>query len=235
MTAQFRNIRISISVWFAAVIMLLCIFAPEGSALTGLLCSLAHETGHLIFIKVFGAKVKSLSLGVYGMRIECSGNLKVSHSKEAVISFAGPAVNILLSLAALIIHYTRLFYINALLAVSFVCASAVHAAETPASGPAPKSALVLATDYAAADGVTDVADALQRCIDENPHRTIYFPDGEYLLSHPIATPADPARAVTLRLADFAFLKAAPGWAHTNAMVRLGARAPANNNRAPGSV
>ena len=117
MTAQFRNIRISISVWFAVVIMLLCIFAPEGSALTGLLCSLAHETGHLIFIKVFGAKVKSLSLGVYGMRIECSGNLKVSHSKEAVISFAGPAVNLLLSLLALTVHNTRLFYINVLLAV----------------------------------------------------------------------------------------------------------------------
>ena len=101
--------------------------------------------------------------------------------------------------------------------------------------PAAAAAFVLATDYAAADGVTDAADALQRCIDENPHRTIFFPDGEYLLSHPIATPADPARAVTLRLSDFAFLKAAPDWAHTNAMVRLGARAPANNNRAPGSV
>ena len=94
---------------------------------------------------------------------------------------------------------------------------------------------VLATDYAPADGATDAADALQRCIDENPHRTIYFPDGEYLLSHPIATPADPAKAVTLRLADFAFLKAVPDWSDTNAMVRLGARAPANNNRAPGSV
>jgi hypothetical protein len=130
---------------------------------------------------------------------------------------------------------TKLFLATALLAASFACASAVHAAEAPASGPAPKATFVLATDYATADGVTDAADALQRCIDENPHRTIYFPDGEYLLSHPIATPADPARAVTLRLSDFAFLKAAPDWAHTSAMVRLGARAPANNNRAPGSV
>lgn len=49
------------------------------------------------------------------------------------------------------------------------------------------------------------------------------------------TPPQTARAVTLRLSDFAFLKAAPDWTHTNAMVRLGARAPANNNRAPGSV
>ena len=121
-------------------------------------------------------------------------------------------------------------------AVALACGPNVRAAEAPApTAPAAAAALVLATDYAAADGVTDAADALQRCIDENPHRTIYFPDGEYLLSHPIATSADPARAVTLRLSDFAFLKAAPDWAHTNAMVRLGARAPANNNRAPGSV
>ena len=115
--------------------------------------------------------------------------------------------------------------------LALACALEARADEAPAAA----AAFVLATDYAAADGVTDAADALQRCIDENPHRTIFFPDGEYLLSHPIATPADPARAVTLRLSDFAFLKAAPDWAHTNAMVRLGARAPANNNRAPGSV
>ena len=122
------------------------------------------------------------------------------------------------------------------IAVALACGPNVRAAEAPApAAPATAAAFVLATDYAAADGVTDAADALQRCIDENPHRTIYFPDGEYLLSHPIATPADPTRAVTLRLSDFAFLKAAPDWAHTNAMVRLGARAPANNNRAPGSV
>ena len=81
----------------------------------------------------------------------------------------------------------------------------------------------------------DAADALQALIDANPHRTIHIPDGEYVLTHPVATPADPARAVSLRLDDFAFLIAAPDWAHTNAMVRLGARAPANNNRARGSV
>ena len=81
----------------------------------------------------------------------------------------------------------------------------------------------------------DAADALQALIDASPHRTIYLPDGEYVLSHPVATPADPARAVSLRLADFAFLVAAPDWAHSNAMVRLGGIHPANNNRAPGSV
>ncbi len=31
----------------------------------------------------------------------------------------------------------------------------------------------------------DVAKALQQLIDEHPNRTLYFPDGEYLLSKPI--------------------------------------------------
>lgn len=118
-----------------------------------------------------------------------------------------------------------------LFVASFACASALCAAEPSAVAESVPNAPVVFTPVPG----EDAADALQRCIDENPHRTIHIPDGEYLLSHPIATPADPARAVSLRLSDFAFLKAAPDWAHTNAMVRLGARAPANNNRAPGSV
>jgi len=41
------------------------------------------------------------------------------------------------------------------------------------------------TDYVPNDGKTDVADALQAVIDENPNRTIYFPDGIYLISKDI--------------------------------------------------
>lgn len=40
---------------------------------------------------------------------------------------------------------------------------------------------LFATDYFPADGVTDVSDALQQLIDENPNRTIFFPDGDYLI------------------------------------------------------
>ena len=102
--------------------------------------------------------------------------------------------------------------------------------------------LALATIAASAQDVVfapvpgeDAADALQALIDANPRRAIYIPDGEYVLSHPVATPADPARAVSLRLSDFAVLKAASGWAHTNAMIRLGGIHPANNNRSFGSL
>ena len=106
----------------------------------------------------------------------------------------------------------------------------------PAFAAAAFAAAAAAQDLVFAPaGGEDAADALQALIDANPHRTIHIPDGEYLLSHPIATPADPARAVSLRLADFAFLKAAPGWTAGEPLVRLGARAPANDNRSPGSV
>ena len=79
-----------------------------------------------------------------------------------------------------------------------------------------------------ADGVTDVSDAIQKIIEANPNRTLFFPDGVYRLTKPICTPADPARSVSLKLADFAVLQASPDWDSPEAMVRLGAIYPANN-------
>ena len=56
---------------------------------------------------------------------------------------------------------------------------------------------VVVTDYVEANTGKDVSDAIQKIIDENPHRTIYFPDGEYILAKPICTPANGANAVNL--------------------------------------
>ena len=80
----------------------------------------------------------------------------------------------------------------------------------------------------------DVADDIQRIIDNNPNRTIFFPDGEYLISHPICTPADPKKSVDLQLSNYAVIRAMAGWDHEEAMVRLGAIHPANDIRTPGS-
>ena len=93
---------------------------------------------------------------------------------------------------------------------------------------------VVVTDYVKANTGEDVSDAIQKIIDENPHRTIYFPDGEYILAKPICTPANPENAVSIHLSDFATLKAADGWNHTEAMVRLGASEPFNTIYVNGS-
>ena len=85
------------------------------------------------------------------------------------------------------------------------------------------------------EGEGDVAAELQALIDASPNRTIHVPDGVYVLSRPVATPADPRRAVSLHLADFAVLKAAPDFPPREPLLRLGGIHPANDIRTPGSV
>ena len=89
-------------------------------------------------------------------------------------------------------------------------------------------------EFVQADGKTDVADAIQRVIDANPNRTLWFPDGTYLVSKPICTPAHPKKSVDLQLSNYAVIKAAPGWTNSEAMVRLGGIHAANDIRTPGS-
>ena len=93
---------------------------------------------------------------------------------------------------------------------------------------------VVVTDYLKANTGEDVSDAIQKIIDENPMRTIYFPDGEYILAKPICTSGKGGKAVSLHLSTFATLKAADGWDHTEAMVRLGGAQPYNNIHLNGS-
>jgi hypothetical protein len=93
---------------------------------------------------------------------------------------------------------------------------------------------IVVTDYVQADTGLDVSDAIQRIINENPHRTIYFPDGEYVLAKPICTSAKPENAVHLELSRFATLKASDDWADSEAMIRLGGAEPFNTIYVNGS-
>ena len=101
----------------------------------------------------------------------------------------------------------------------------VSAAELPGT--------VCVTDYVAADTGEDVADALQAVIDANPNRTICFPDGEYLVSHSLCTPADPAKSVDLQLANYAVIKATEDF-EGGAVIRLGGKDPYNTTAQAGS-
>lgn len=94
--------------------------------------------------------------------------------------------------------------------------------------------IINAADYLANDGSVCVADALQKLIDENPNRTIYFPDGVYLLSHPVMTPAEPKLSVSLFLSPYAILRASDDWRSDEAMIRLGETHRANDIRTVGS-
>lgn len=93
---------------------------------------------------------------------------------------------------------------------------------------------VIVTDYIPNDGSRDVAEDLQRIIDDHPNRTIYFPDGLYLISKPVCTPAHPQKSVALSLSNFAAIKAMDSWDSGEAMIRLGAIHPANDIYTNGS-
>ena len=93
---------------------------------------------------------------------------------------------------------------------------------------------VVITDYVEANTGRDVSGDIQRVIDEHPNRTIFFPDGVYCLAQPVLTPAHPKKSVDLQLSNFACLKAAASWSSDEAMVRLGAKEPANDITSPGS-
>jgi hypothetical protein len=97
-----------------------------------------------------------------------------------------------------------------------------------------RDAFVLVTDYVKANTGEDVSDALQELILNNPRRVLYFPDGEYLLSKPICTPANPEHAVSLKLSNFAVIKAMESWDCDEALIRLGAAEPFNTIMVNGS-
>ncbi|MBP3441633.1 MAG: hypothetical protein J6L62_02400 [Clostridia bacterium] len=93
---------------------------------------------------------------------------------------------------------------------------------------------IIVTDTIKVNSGEDVSDEIQALIDANPNRTIFFPDGEYLVSKPIYTPAEPTKSVSLELSDFAVIKAVGDWTYGEAVIQLGGKFPANDTHTPGS-
>lgn len=89
------------------------------------------------------------------------------------------------------------------------------------------------TDYISFNDL-DVSMAIQRAIDQNPNRVIFFPDGLYKISTPILTSADPHKSVCLELSNYAIIQPKEGWNHEEAMIRLGGKEPSNTVLIPGS-
>ena len=94
---------------------------------------------------------------------------------------------------------------------------------------------VLVSDHVKANTGSDVSDAIQKLIDENPNRTLYFPDGEYLLAKPIETSAAPDKTVSLRFSNYAILRPTDEWTRGEPLIKLGAKGSAGEKTDVGSV
>ena len=70
----------------------------------------------------------------------------------------------------------------------------------------------------------DVSDDLQELIDNNPNRTLYFPDGNYYFSKPVKTSSAPGESVSFRLSNYAIFQSNK-WTgkETDAIIQFGAK------------
>ena len=96
---------------------------------------------------------------------------------------------------------------------------------------------VVITEYVTPNTGKDVAAAIQRIIDMHDHvnQVIYFPDGEYIISKPIATPSNGTQSVSLKLSDNAVIKASDNWDDSElGMILLGGQKQLNSINVPGS-
>lgn len=96
---------------------------------------------------------------------------------------------------------------------------------------------IVVTDYVKANTGEDLYGSLQMLINKNPGRTLYFPDGEYVISHSLETIAKPAESTSFYFSSGAVLKAAEKFKTDGglcALICLGSIDKENNIRAPGS-
>lgn len=96
---------------------------------------------------------------------------------------------------------------------------------------------VIVTDFIESDTGADLYENIQRLIDENPGRTLYFPDGEYQISHSLVTTSDPANTTSFYFSSGAVLKAHADWQNDGdlcALICLGAKQKVNDINTPGS-
>lgn len=94
---------------------------------------------------------------------------------------------------------------------------------------------IVVTEFLTPNTGEDLCGEIQKLIDKNPNKVIYFPDGEYIISSPIKTPSAGSVSVSLKLSDNAVIKASDDWDKTNgAMIRLGGKTQENNISIAGS-
>ena len=72
----------------------------------------------------------------------------------------------------------------------------------------------------------DITAELQALIDTYPGKTIYFNDGTYTISSTIYIPTEKEKAVSIRLSNYATIKAAEGWKNDTPMIAIGAKSDA---------
>lgn len=108
MTIKCKEIKITVSFFFALTVAVIGITDRTNSALLCLISAILHELGHLCAIYFFKEKPKEIIFTPFGIRIERKENSVLSFPKEAMCAFAGPFVNLILSFIFLNTYFSEI-------------------------------------------------------------------------------------------------------------------------------
>ncbi len=97
MQFKFKNIKITISFTFFALIILLVIFNKNDFLYLSCFFAIIHELCHLFFLNKFGVKICELKISLFGANIKTESFKKISIKKEVIVLLSGPLVNLIFS------------------------------------------------------------------------------------------------------------------------------------------
>lgn len=109
------RIKVDVKIFF---IIILYIFMQSTKifALTFIFI-LLHELGHLVTGITIGLKVKKINIHISGLSVEFENYGKQRNANKIVVDIAGPLINIIVLVIAIIIKQEEIAYINLLLAI----------------------------------------------------------------------------------------------------------------------
>lgn len=84
-----------------------------GILIWGVLAAALHELGHVLAARCFGGRAVALSFTVTGAELKFSYPAGLSYGAESIIALAGPAVNLLVGIGALLLS-ARLLAVTSL-------------------------------------------------------------------------------------------------------------------------
>ncbi len=92
---QAWGVRWRLSLLFPALVTVLLLQQPDGTAVSCILASLLHEGGHLLAMLCFRCPPHACTVGAFGARLEMGQQSLTGYWKNIAISLAGPTVNLL--------------------------------------------------------------------------------------------------------------------------------------------
>lgn len=104
MSFTVNGCRVSVSFLFVAAFTFLLFADSTGAAVAGLVAAAVHELGHLMIMALFHCVPQQVRCGVFGVDIVKRSDVRRGYGKEALISLAGPAVNLVTAGILALVH-----------------------------------------------------------------------------------------------------------------------------------